>query len=61
MAGTTNIINLTNTAGTGGASFGPTPIVQLETTQDLHATQNGASVTYLYVAATNTWYRYSRG
>jgi hypothetical protein len=55
-------INITNTAGDGGASISAnTPITRLESDTTLSSNLGGASVTYLYVLADNAWYKFMRG
>jgi hypothetical protein len=55
-------INITNTAGAGGASISAnTPIERLEADTTLSSNSGGASVTYIYVSADNAWYKFMRG
>jgi len=61
MLGTTNSITFTALAGgTGGATI-ISPLTGLNPASAPTATANGNAVTYLYNAASNSWYRYSRG
>jgi len=53
-------INLINIGGTGGASVA-NAILRLNPTDRLVGTRGGTSVTYIYYAADNAWYRCGRG
>lgn len=59
---TNRFINLTYIAGEGGATVdAATDVTRLNSRVTPTGTQNGASVTYIYLAATNTWYKFRRG
>lgn len=59
LLGTNNTINLTNAAGAGAASI-VNNISQLSLTAPA-ASIGGTSVTYMYIASANSWYRFNRG
>lgn len=61
MLGTTNSITFTALNGGTGAATIVGPLTGLNLSSAPTATANGNAVTYLYTAASNSWYRYSRG
>jgi len=61
ISGTNSGLTLTNIAGAGGATFPNSPVTLLKADAPFNSTENGASVTYIYLATTNAWYKFLRG